>query len=287
MRGTSLGLALLLLGALAWADDPRLENAAEGGRLFRAECAPCHGTSARGQGPEAWLFSPPPPNLRSLALERHDPDVLARRIIDGVTESITPSPHALATSAPRTDALASHLERLPHVNWALAERGRSLYLARCERCHGAFGHPGANLPGAGETRPRDLAASTFPADDAQLAVLVRHGREGMPHVGDGLTDADVQALVAFLRLLSPGYETYQVSCAGCHGERGVPPPGPGHPTVVFDRAYFAAHDARSIRPKIWHMLGEPKPEVMPHFRGVLTDAQARAIVDYLQLLPAD
>jgi mono/diheme cytochrome c family protein len=278
MRAIPPGLALLFLGALARASDPR---------LYSAQCAPCHGATAHGEGPEAWLFSPPPPNLRIAALERHDPGVLVRRILDGMTGSVVPGPHALAASAARTDALVGYLERLPRVNWVLAERGRSLYLERCDRCHGAFGHPAPTPPEAGRPPPRDLAASTLPVDDEQLAVLIRHRREGMPALPEGLADGDVPALVAFLRLLSPSYETYEVSCARCHGEQGIPRRGGTQPTVVFDRDYFAAQPTASVRARVWHMLGEPKPEVMPHFGAVLTEAQARAIVDYLQVLPAD
>jgi len=278
-------LACLLFGAVAWANDPRLEQPATGGRLYRAQCAPCHGMTGHGDGPEASLFSPPPPNLRIQSLQRHDADALVLRIL-GATEPIVPSARAIEASEARADAMTSYLERLPHVNWELANRGRASYMERCEGCHGAFGHPGPPASEGG-MRPRDLTASIFPTGDAQLAVLLRHGREGMPPLAASVPDAEVRALVAFVRLLSPGYETYQTACAGCHGAEGIPSRGAGRPTVVFDRAYFAAHDTRALRSKVWHMLGEPKPGAMPHFQGVLTDAQAHAIVDYLQLLPAE
>jgi mono/diheme cytochrome c family protein len=281
MRATLLGLASLLFGGFAWASDPRLEHAVEGARLFRAECAPCHGTTARGGGDEAWLFDPPPPNLRIAQLERRDPNVLVLRILDA-PGNVVPSPRALAASAARTDALVSYVARLPRVNWDRAQRGRSLYIDRCERCHGAFGRPAPSPSDTDAPRPRDLAAAPFPVDDKQLARLIRHEREGMPHLPESVTDGDVQALVAFVRLLSPGYETYQVSCATCHGDEGIPPPGRKRPTVVFDGAYLAAHDTQFVRSRVWHMLGEGSTETMPHFRGVLTEAQARAIVDYLR-----
>jgi len=284
MRAT-FGLVLLLISTVSWANAPRSGNAAEGGRLYREECAPCHGTTAHGEGAQAWLFSPPPPNLRVSALDRHDPETLVRRILDGVTERISPGSHALVESATRTEALVDHLQRIPRVDWTRVARGRSVYRERCERCHGAFGRPSPDV--TGDSRPRDLEASALPVDDGQLALLVRHRRKGLPALSEGLPDADVPALIAFLRLLTPGYEAYEVICARCHGDSGVPPRGHKGPTVVFDRAYFAAHDTGVVRTKVWHMLGEPKQELMPHFRGELTKAQARAIVDYLQLLPAD
>ena len=36
-----------------------------------------------------------------------------------------------------------------------------------------------------------------------------------------------------------------------------------------------------LRSTIWHMLDEHAP-TMPHYAGVLTEAEARAIVEYLK-----
>jgi len=278
-------LACLLSSAVAWAKDPGPEKAAAGGRLYRTHCASCHGIDARGEGPEAWLYSTAPPDLRIQSLRLRDPDALVQRILGMADKPLVPSARALEASGAQTEAVTRYLERLPRVDWPLADRGRFSYMDRCEGCHGAFGHPVASA--SDEKRPPDLAAAPLPADDAQLAVLVRHGKPGMPLLSGELAAADVPALVAFVRLLSPGYEIYQTSCARCHGDRGGPPRGPGLPTVVFDRAYFAAHDTQVVRARVWHMLAERPPTSMPHFQGMLSDAEARAIVDYLRGLPSD
>jgi mono/diheme cytochrome c family protein len=55
------------------------------------------------------------------------------------------------------------------------------------------------------------------------------------------------------------------------------------PSVVFDRRYFAAHDGEYVRTRVWHMLSVQSSR-MPHFRGRLTEPQARAIVEYLRTL---
>jgi len=278
-------VACLLSGTVVSTKAAGPEQVATGGRLYRTHCASCHGTDARGGGPQAWLYSTPPPDLRIQALRLRDPDALVQRILGMADTPLVPSARALEASGARTEEVTRYLERLPRVDWPLTDRGRFSYLDRCEGCHGAFGHGVA--PTSGEQRPPDLTAAALPADDAQLAVLVRHGKPGMPPLSGNFAAADVQALVAFVRLLSPGYEIYQTSCARCHGDRGGPPRGPGMPTVVFDRAYFAAHDSQAVRAKVWHMLAERPPTSMPHFQGLLSDTEARAIADYLRQLPSD
>jgi len=272
--------AVFLLAPLASTvtAQPSPRDSVEGAQLYQSRCAPCHGHGADGSEAAGWLFDPPPPDLRH-ALAAETTETLVRRILDG-SQGVTPSPRTPALT--RTQALVSYLERLPRVNWPMAQRGRSLYIDHCERCHGAFGHPpAAAATGATGPRPRDLATTPFSIDDAALTAIIRHQRAGMPPLAADLSEADVQALVAFVRLLSPGRELYQTACAHCHGDEGIPPHG-GSVNVVFDRAYFAANDTQALAANVWHMLDERGPATMSHFRGKLSEAQAQAIVEYLR-----
>src|SRR5262249_44977374 len=150
-----------------------------------------------------------------------------------------------------------------------------IYVDRCEICHGPFGQPGKSPKGVG--RPRDLSDPAFQRSisDAELTTVVQHGRKGMPAIPTLQRPDDAKALVAFVRVLSPGYVLYDRYCAGCHGEDGraddVVDPGRA-PKVVFDRAYIAGHDAEALRTKVWHMLAEQRP-AMPHFRRQLSEQQ--------------
>jgi mono/diheme cytochrome c family protein len=266
---------------------PSGRSVANGRALYDARCASCHGPRGRGDGPDADLSHSPPRNLREGFITRYSDSELVRRILDGQRLQLALDPTGVRARATEVEAIAAHLERLPQVDWRLAERGLEIYVDHCELCHGPYGRPHASLP-PGVRTPRDLADPAFQRgiDDAELRTVVRHGRRGMPALSPHWSDEDLRALVAFVRLLSPGYERYTRYCAACHGDDGR---GSGsfaevavaRPTVVFDRAYFARHDPEQVRAAVWHMVDQKKPS-MPHFHSQLSDAQARAIVAYLK-----
>ncbi len=271
--------AVLRPAALRAAEAP----ASDGG--YATYCASCHGPTGRGDGPDADIFIPRPRNLRDGFLARYDTEALVRTIRDGAPLSLALDPAALRTRADEVEVIVAHLERLPKIDWDLVERGEEIYVDRCELCHGPFGQPG-KPPASVARAPRDLSDPRFQRamSDKDLIAVVQHGRKGMPAIPALRPADDARALVAFVRVLSPGYVLYARYCSGCHGEDGraddVVDPGRG-PTVVFDRAYLAGHDAEALRIKVWHMLAEQRP-AMPHFRTRLSAERVRAIVDYLK-----
>lgn len=274
-----LGLALALAGPAA-AEQP------DGHAIYVRHCEPCHGVTGRGDGPDAGMLANPPRDLRSGFLDRYPVDDLVRRVRSGVPLELALDLPSLRARAEDVEAIAAHLERLPTVPWRLVEEGQALYLDRCELCHGPAGTPTHMLP-SGARSPRDLSSPAFQAelDDERFARVVQHGWRGMPAVNPPVADAEMPGLVAFVRLLSPGYVLYDRYCAACHGDDGR---GSGafadadrRPTVVFDRAYFRRRDPEQVRTSVWHMIATQRP-AMPHFRRVLTEAEARAVILYLE-----
>jgi mono/diheme cytochrome c family protein len=87
------------------------------------------------------------------------------------------------------------------------EPGRSLYQAHCATCHGASGRGDSWRARLLFLRPGDLtspATATLP--DQYLSDLVRHGgatfgKPGMPSFGFVLTEAEIQALIQYVRTL--------------------------------------------------------------------------------------
>lgn len=259
--------------------------AADGARLYREQCAACHGADGRGDGPDAALLLVPPRDLRDGVLTAHPPDALTARVLDGRRLLLLPDPAAMRRRAADVETLVAYLHRLPTVDWARADHGRALYIDRCAECHGPYGTPPANLP-AGVRAPRTLADAALQAlPDAEFIAVVQHGRRGMPALVPRLTAEEAADIAAFVRLLSPGFQTYTQYCAACHGDHGIGHGSfveePAQPTVIFDAAYFARTDPEALRARAWHMLDERQP-TMPHFRGALSEEQVRAILLYLR-----
>jgi mono/diheme cytochrome c family protein len=89
------------------------------------------------------------------------------------------------------------------------EPGRALFQAHCATCHGADGRGQTWRARLLLLAPGDLASpATAALPDQYLADTIRHGgtnfgKPGMPSFGFALGDAEIQALVAYLRTL-PG-----------------------------------------------------------------------------------
>ncbi len=263
-------LAILLLAGVA--------AAADGGALYRQQCAACHGADGRGGG-EAAGFVTAPPDLRALSAES-----LVQRIIAGRATPVDLAAATLGARAAHVEPLVAYLQGMPDVDWPRADAGAALFADRCALCHGPFGTPPANPP-PGVRPPRDLAAPPFQAatSTADLIETVRHGRRGMPALTPRLSEREAADLATFVPLLSPGHTTYTQYCANCHGDHGIPSGGlaeSAQQPVLFDRAWLARQDPEVLRRNVWHMLGERQP-TMPHFATLLTEEQARAIAHFL------
>ncbi len=274
----TIGLALVLA-------TPHRSLALDGATLYGQHCQRCHGVTGHGDGPDAELFVTRPRDLRSGFLARYSLDDLVRRIRTGAPLALAVDPPSLRHRASDVEALAAHVERLPFVNWRRVEEGQALYIDQCELCHGRAGAYELSVPD-GARAPRDLGDPVFQRSvtDAELAAVIRTGRHGMPAPWP-IAAQEMSSLIAFVRLLSPGYALYDRYCANCHGDDGH---GTGtfaetdaRPTVVFDRAYLRRRDPEQVRAAIWHMLDVQQP-AMPHLRKTVTEPAARAIIEYLR-----
>jgi mono/diheme cytochrome c family protein len=258
----------------------------DGQRLYLQQCASCHGPNGRGDGPDAALFTSPPSDLHAGVRKSASADDVVRQVLDGRKQPVALDPQAIRARAADVESLVAYLQRIPTVDWRAADEGELIYAVRCQPCHGAYGHPTGALP-PGVHAPRDFTDPAFQrtVSDAELLTAVRHGRAGKPALTPRVSEAQARQLAAFVRLLSPGFTTYSQYCANCHGEHGIGSGSFGEssmqPTAIFDRAYFARHDAEALRGKVWHMLEEHQPS-MPHFRGTLSESEVRAIVEYLR-----
>jgi mono/diheme cytochrome c family protein len=88
------------------------------------------------------------------------------------------------------------------------EPGRSLFHAHCATCHGADGRGGSWRARLLFLSPGNLATpDTAALPETYLHDVIRHGgttfgKPGMPSFGFILSDAEIEALVAYLRTLA-------------------------------------------------------------------------------------
>lgn len=89
------------------------------------------------------------------------------------------------------------LALLAAAAWAQDDSGagRRLYENRCAACHGGDGNGGERAPG--------IVSRLSARNDAELSMLIREGLPGAGMPGTRIGGADEQALVAFLRTLTP------------------------------------------------------------------------------------
>lgn len=291
MRGRAIvALVTTLFAARPAAAAPDAGTAAPDGRaLYLQSCAPCHGVAGKGDGPEASSFAPAPPDLHAGDLASLDEQQMVAKLRDGLPLTLGSDPRALRERLGHLEEITGHLQKLPSIDWPTVDRGAALYEKSCAACHGSFGQPidAAALPKGVQKPPRDLRDPAFQkaTSDEQLIADMQHGKSAMPAIPATREPRQARDLVVFIRLLSPGFETYSYYCAPCHGDdgrgHGVFATGKNAPPLPFDRAWVAKQDPEQLRIHVTHMLSLHGP-TMPHFRGTLDDAQLRAIVRYVK-----
>ena len=90
---------------------------------------------------------------------------------------------------------------------AFAADGARLYAERCSGCHGDDGKGDGPAAAAVEPKPRNFRSPDFWHDktDAALRAVVMRGKPGtmMPPFAGVLSDADIDAVVGFIRHFDP------------------------------------------------------------------------------------
>jgi mono/diheme cytochrome c family protein len=244
------------------------------------------------------MFGVKAPRLRNAELLAQDSEAeLMARILYG-TELVMPrEPQELALTEAEVTALVAYLRRLPTIPWTEVRQGQDIYDSLCVYCHGIYGRGDGIMAQQLPVPPRDLGSPSFQnqVNDAELLRLIADGKGAMPGMGDILSSADLQAVVTFVRLFSPGFEQYNRYCAVCHGPEGRPPAlSPEDaaedaereevPTMAFNQAYFRIHSEAYVRGWVRHMLRQSRA-IMPHFAGELGKEEIRHILAYLRSLP--
>lgn len=176
-------------------------NPADGAPIYAEKCAPCHGVSGLGDGPNAASLPNPVPPLSSPDVARQaTPSDWFTIVTQGNLERFMP-PFRSLSDPERWDVVAYALTL--SVSPESLASGAQLFEQNCASCHGENGE-GDGPQAAGLSMP-DLTNQEFmagkSAQDLYQAVSLGIG-EQMPAFGEKLSDAEIWSLADYTRSLT-------------------------------------------------------------------------------------
>lgn len=161
-------------------------------------CAPCHGTTGKGDGPSASGLGVPPTALGEY-------DKIAIRSLQELFD-VTKNGRMAQMMPPWKNQFSDQeIWDVVGYAWSLhssreeIDQGQAVYEANCASCHGADGQPVQN----GAPNLADFA-QTSQVSQAQWAEVVASGKGAMPAFAGKLSDADQKTSLAYARQLSLG-----------------------------------------------------------------------------------
>ena len=272
----------------------------KGEALFIRHCADCHGWEGRGSGPSAAYLGVPMPVLqRREIVYGNSEQQFVDWVLHGLTLELPVADGAGLKKDSEVAALLAHIRRLPVIDWVKIYRGQEVYDELCIGCHGLYGRGDGDWAFQMSVPLPDLRTSDFQNQytDEELLQIITNGKNAMPGMKEILHPVEINNVIAFLRLLSPGYESYDRFCAACHEENGDPTQLESleeesefeyakTDIPVFDEDYLNSLTDTQLMPKIQHMLKENSTR-MPHFDDDLKPDEVRLIYRYLRALIAE
>jgi len=191
-----------------------------------------------------------------------------------------------------------------------AYEGLRLFTSYCQLCHGEDGKGDGPLARAMKITPADLTTTVRSRSDTILRKIItgegrqtitgreRHNllSESMPEWGQVFSEAQIEALIAYLRFLGRaqhdlmgdpevGSQLYQKYCQVCHGEEGD---GDGIMTNLIGITPMDHTNPnetnRLANEELMESILEGKGRFMPAWRGILSNSDVEALVSYIRLL---
>ena len=178
-------------------------NPAEGALIYTDKCAPCHGSTGQGDGPQASQLPNPPAALAALEVARKStPAEWYSLVTQGNLDRFMPPFNSLSDRQ-RWNVVA-YLYTLSIPQETLAQ-GQELYKANCASCHGLQGSGDGSEAASLQVAPTNFTdqermASRSPT---QLFEAISAGiAPAMPTFDTKLTEDERWALAAYLRSLT-------------------------------------------------------------------------------------
>jgi mono/diheme cytochrome c family protein len=176
---------------------------AQGVSIYAEKCAPCHGSSGMGNGPNASKLTVPVAQIGSPELARQaSPSEWFNIVTQGNMERFMPGFTSL-NDRQRWDVVAYAFSL--SVSPETLTQGAQLYQENCAECHGETGKGDGPAAAGFATPPGDFTDQVFLAykTTAAFYTAIQNGMPpAMPAYANQLTDAQSWDLAEYLRSLS-------------------------------------------------------------------------------------
>ena len=173
--------------------DDRLQR---GARLFRVNCAHCHGQTGEGDGPVAPYLSYPPVNLHASHVQAKPEPALYAILTDGL--DVMPAFRGILSAEERWAVV--YLVKSMAANARTAtqgatpeavDQGKLLFITYCQACHGPRGRGDGPLAATMNPKPGETASAIFQT--------ISEGVRGSPMPAFGhLAEKDRRALTGYV-----------------------------------------------------------------------------------------
>jgi mono/diheme cytochrome c family protein len=187
---------------------------AAGAAIFAEKCAPCHGETGLGDGPQGAQLGVNVPALGTAELARlAAPAAWYNTVTQGRMDKFMP-PFTSLTDNERWEVVSYAFSLSAPPDQIAA--GKAIYEANCAECHGA---DGTKVSAADFTNQESMAARSA----ADLRQLTSDGTgPDMPGFQDKLSDDELWAVTAYLRTFS--FKSAQSTATDTPGPRVTPVP---------------------------------------------------------------
>ena len=175
---------------------------AKGETIFAAKCAPCHGSTGLGDGPDAANLPNPVAALGSSDVARQaTPAQWFAMVSNGNLERYMP-PFASLSAPQRWDVVAYALSL--SVTPEMLAQGEAIYAASCAACHGDSGKGDGPDASTLNAMPVDFSDQAYMSQisAAEMFAAISQGAGEMPAFADQLSEDERWAVTAYLRRLS-------------------------------------------------------------------------------------
>ncbi|RME07605.1 MAG: hypothetical protein D6803_03500 [Anaerolineae bacterium] len=177
-------------------------NPLQGRAIFAEKCAPCHGETGLGNGPDAANLPNPVAALGNPELARQaTPAEWFAMVSNGNLERYMPPFKSL--SAPQRWDVVAYALTLSVSADELAQ-GEKLYAENCTECHGENGQGDGPKAASLSSAPAVFTDQAYMSQisAAEMFTVISQGSGEMPAFGEQLSEAERWALTAYLRQLS-------------------------------------------------------------------------------------